>query len=154
MHPSYKPNDVIEVNQAPFSLTRWGWGEFPIRVQLHLRSSGKKTIDIIHQLLLDKSLTGSQVLGSERPYNIEIDRAIVEQNPENETTVPTKDAVMNRDDKQHLALGNQILHPEELDQVELETKLDTLLHSIVEDYPLIRKGKLIQYELYSVSQLA
>jgi len=33
LHPSYKPN-IIDVNYPPFHLTRYGWGEFPIRVQL------------------------------------------------------------------------------------------------------------------------
>uniref|UniRef100_A0A4W3I070 YEATS domain containing 2 n=1 Tax=Callorhinchus milii TaxID=7868 RepID=A0A4W3I070_CALMI len=32
LHPSYKPNDLVEVSEPPFHLTRRGWGEFP---QLH-----------------------------------------------------------------------------------------------------------------------
>lgn len=29
LHPSYKPNDLVEVSEPPFHLTRRGWGEFP-----------------------------------------------------------------------------------------------------------------------------
>lgn len=34
LHPSYRPNDVIEVCEAPFQISRRGWGEFPVRVQV------------------------------------------------------------------------------------------------------------------------
>ena len=37
-------------SQAPFHLTRRGWGEFPVRVQLHFRDGVTKSIDIIHKL--------------------------------------------------------------------------------------------------------
>lgn len=51
LHPSYKPNDVIDVSKPPFHLTRLGWGEFPIRVQLHFADSRRnKVVDVFHQL--------------------------------------------------------------------------------------------------------
>jgi hypothetical protein len=51
LHPSYKPNDVIDVSKSPFHLTRLGWGEFPIRVQLHFVDSRRnKLVDVFHQL--------------------------------------------------------------------------------------------------------
>jgi hypothetical protein len=54
LHPSYKPNDLVTIINPPFHLTRRGWGEFPVRVQLHLRD-GKK-VDVIHNLkVTDKS---------------------------------------------------------------------------------------------------
>ena len=37
IHPSYHPHDLVEVANAPFHLTRRGWGEFPARVQIHFR---------------------------------------------------------------------------------------------------------------------
>jgi len=36
--------------RAPFHLTRRGWGEFPVRVQLHFKDGVTKSIDIIHKL--------------------------------------------------------------------------------------------------------
>ncbi|VEN45947.1 unnamed protein product [Callosobruchus maculatus] len=65
LHPSYKPNDVVEVNESPFHLSRRGWGEFPLRVQIFFKNSLNKPVDIVHNLKLDKSCTGRQVLGNE-----------------------------------------------------------------------------------------
>uniref|UniRef100_A0A8C5AT27 YEATS domain containing 2 n=1 Tax=Gadus morhua TaxID=8049 RepID=A0A8C5AT27_GADMO len=50
LHPSYKPNDLVEVSEPPFHLTRRGWGEFPVRIQIHFKDPRNKRIDIIHQL--------------------------------------------------------------------------------------------------------
>uniref|UniRef100_A0A6Q2X5R0 YEATS domain-containing protein 2 n=1 Tax=Esox lucius TaxID=8010 RepID=A0A6Q2X5R0_ESOLU len=50
LHPSYKPNDLVEVSEPPFHLTRRGWGEFPVRIQIHFKDPRNKRIDIIHHL--------------------------------------------------------------------------------------------------------
>lgn len=65
LHPSYRPNDVVEVTSSPFHLSRRGWGEFPLRVQLHFKNILNKPVDIIHHLKLDRTYTGLQTLGSE-----------------------------------------------------------------------------------------
>jgi thiol-disulfide isomerase/thioredoxin len=65
LHPSYKPNDVVELLSTPFYLSRYGWGEFPIRIQLHFTNSFNKPVDIIHYLKLDRTFTGLQTIGSE-----------------------------------------------------------------------------------------
>ncbi|XP_033230994.1 YEATS domain-containing protein 2 [Belonocnema kinseyi] len=65
LHPSYRPNDVVEVTSPPFHLSRRGWGEFPLRVQLHFKNALNKPMDIIHHLKLDRTYTGLQTLGSE-----------------------------------------------------------------------------------------
>lgn len=70
LHPSYRPNDVVEVTAAPFCLSRRGWGEFPLRVQLHFKSAFNKPMDIIHHLKLDRTYTGLQTLGSETLVDI------------------------------------------------------------------------------------
>uniref|UniRef100_A0A8C2CE25 YEATS domain-containing protein 2 n=1 Tax=Cyprinus carpio TaxID=7962 RepID=A0A8C2CE25_CYPCA len=57
LHPSYKPNDLVEVSEPPFHLTRRGWGEFPVRVQIHFKDQRNKRIDIIHHLKLDRTYT-------------------------------------------------------------------------------------------------
>ncbi|KAI8980462.1 hypothetical protein BDB01DRAFT_851750 [Pilobolus umbonatus] len=75
LHPSYKPHDVVDVTEAPFRITRLGWGEFPIRIQLFFVDNKRnKSIDIIHHLKLDESHSGKQVLGGERNIDIELDR--------------------------------------------------------------------------------
>ncbi|RXM31463.1 hypothetical protein EOD39_6967 [Acipenser ruthenus] len=65
LHPSYKPNDLVEVSEPPFHLTRRGWGEFPVRFQIHFKDPRNKRIDIIHHLKLDRTYTGLQTLGAE-----------------------------------------------------------------------------------------
>ncbi|XP_076763696.1 YEATS domain containing 2 homolog D12 [Xylocopa sonorina] len=70
LHPSYRPNDVVEVSTAPFCLSRRGWGEFPLRVQLHFKSAFNKPMDVIHHLKLDRTYTGLQTLGSETLVDI------------------------------------------------------------------------------------
>ncbi|KAG8445434.1 hypothetical protein GDO86_010276 [Hymenochirus boettgeri] len=72
LHPSYKPNDLVEVSEPPFHLTRRGWGEFPVRVQIHFKDSQNKRIDIIHNLKLDRTYTGLQTLGAETVVEVEI----------------------------------------------------------------------------------
>ncbi|XP_070165829.1 uncharacterized protein D12 [Polyergus mexicanus] len=88
LHPSYRPNDVIEVTSYPFHLSRRGWGEFPVRVQLHFKNVLDKPIDIIHHLKLDRTYTGLQTLGSETLVDIWIHTAETcnfEQNNSNES---------------------------------------------------------------------
>ena len=72
LHPSYHPNDIILVSKPPFHLTRLGWGEFPIRIQLEFRDRQNKPVDIIHSLTLDKTHTGQQTLGAETVVDLEI----------------------------------------------------------------------------------
>ncbi|XP_015111000.1 YEATS domain-containing protein 2 [Diachasma alloeum] len=70
LHPSYRPNDVVDVTSPPFHLCRRGWGEFPLRVQLHFKNQNNKPMDIIHHLKLDRTYTGLQTLGSETVVDI------------------------------------------------------------------------------------
>ncbi|KAM4605561.1 YEATS domain-containing protein 2 [Polymixia lowei] len=74
LHPSYKPNDLVEVSEPPFHLTRRGWGEFPVRIQIHFKDPRNKRIDIIHQLKLDRTYTGLQTLGAETVVDVELHR--------------------------------------------------------------------------------
>ncbi|CAL9688773.1 unnamed protein product [Knipowitschia caucasica] len=74
LHPSYKPNDLVEVSEPPFHLTRRGWGEFPVRIQIHFNDPRNKRVDIIHQLKLDRTYTGLQTLGAETVVDVELHR--------------------------------------------------------------------------------
>ena len=67
LHPSYKPNDVIELTQAPFRIVRYGWGEFPIRIRVEFHDHERnKPVDIIHSLALETQHTGHPVQHPER----------------------------------------------------------------------------------------
>ncbi|KAF7282460.1 hypothetical protein GWI33_002636 [Rhynchophorus ferrugineus] len=70
LHPSYKPHDVVEVSQPPYHLSRRGWGEFPLKVQIFFKSTRNKPVEIIHNLKLDKTFTERQTLGNETEETI------------------------------------------------------------------------------------
>jgi YEATS domain-contaning protein 2 len=63
---SYKPNDVIEVCSAPFHLTRRGYKEFLVRLVIFFKDEiDLKPIQVFHQLVFDKNLTGKQIIVKE-----------------------------------------------------------------------------------------
>ena len=72
LHPSYHPNDIVRITTPPFHLTRLGWGEFPVRVQLEFCDKRNKPSDIIHNLVLDRTHTGLQTLGAETVVDLDI----------------------------------------------------------------------------------
>ena len=72
LHPSYHPNDIVRISQPPFHLTRYGWGEFPVRVQLEFSNKRNKHVDIIHNLVLDRTHTGHQTLGAETVVDLDL----------------------------------------------------------------------------------
>ena len=72
LHPSYHPNDIVRVKNPPFHLTRLGWGEFPVRVQLEFCDRSNKSVDIIHNLVLDRTHTGQQTLGAETVVDLDV----------------------------------------------------------------------------------
>lgn len=47
------------LSEPPFHLTRRGWGEFPVRIQIHFKDPRNKRIDIIHQLKVSVSYGSS-----------------------------------------------------------------------------------------------
>lgn len=66
LHPSYRPNDVVDVDAPPFQLARRGWGEFPVRLQLFFDPQiDQKPVQLVHNLVLDKTLSGLQTMGAE-----------------------------------------------------------------------------------------
>lgn len=65
LHESYSPHDVVEVTAHPFHLTRRGWGEFPLKVEIYFANLENKPVQVVHNLKLDKTLTGHQTLGAE-----------------------------------------------------------------------------------------
>ncbi|KAJ2807226.1 hypothetical protein H4R20_001374 [Coemansia guatemalensis] len=74
LHPSYRPDDIVDLASSSLELTRWGWGEFPVRIQIFFRDRRNKPIDLIHMLRLDNHRSGAEVVGSETPVDFELDR--------------------------------------------------------------------------------
>lgn len=51
-------------SSPPFQITKRGWGEFPVRVQLYFHEHlGQKPLQIFHTIILDKKHTGLQTMG-------------------------------------------------------------------------------------------
>lgn len=82
LHPSYHPNDVVDVTSPPFHLVRRGWAEFPARVQIHFRNQrlpgqdSLRPVDIVHCIKLDKTYTGLQTLGAETVVDVSLSRPV------------------------------------------------------------------------------
>eukprot|EP01090_Pellita_catalonica_P010638 TRINITY_DN2206_c0_g2_i1.p1 TRINITY_DN2206_c0_g2~~TRINITY_DN2206_c0_g2_i1.p1 ORF type:complete len:681 (+),score=117.61 TRINITY_DN2206_c0_g2_i1:3-2045(+) len=94
LHPSFAPNDVVDVISPPFHLTRRGWGEFPIRAQLHFVDATNKPVDIIHSLKFDHTKSGLQMLGGETCEDVELNKKFFDdqqsQSSTTTTTAPSK----------------------------------------------------------------
>lgn len=81
LHPSYRPNDIIDVLMpgppgtfTALELTRSGWGEFPIRMQIHFWDPRNRPLEIVHYLRVLTANTGKFIVTAEQVYDIEIDR--------------------------------------------------------------------------------
>ena len=75
LHPVYKPNDVIDVYEHPFTIERPAWGEFPIKIQLHFFDERNKPVDLVHMLSIYTSISSKYDQGVERLHEVEIDRS-------------------------------------------------------------------------------
>lgn len=134
LHPSYKPHDVVDVTEPPFKLTRLGWGEFPIRVQLFFVDKKRnKTVDLIHHLKLDDSHSGKQLLGSERSIEIELDR--------NTDFKDTSSTPSSGQQQQQLSQKPQEVEPPTVMAVKQKMSLlGGILKESVRRFPLVRAG--------------
>ena len=75
MHPDFSPFDVVDVDHPPFQITKYGWGECPVRLQIHFHDFKRNSpINIIHVLKLDPLKGGRTVIGSRRRLEIDLDR--------------------------------------------------------------------------------
>jgi len=106
LHPSYAPNDIIKVTQAPFHLIRRGWGEFPIRIQLHFINPNQRPVDIIHNLKLDKTKTGQQTLGAETIVDIELERTSLKDSTNFEGKCISSNDILNHAVKNYISANN------------------------------------------------
>ncbi|XP_037959727.1 putative uncharacterized protein DDB_G0282133 [Teleopsis dalmanni] len=71
LHPSYAPNQVVDITSAPFQICRRGWGEFPVRIQIFFHDYFQQNpLQFVHKLILDKTFSGMHVMGSETVVQI------------------------------------------------------------------------------------
>lgn len=74
LHPSYKPNDVVRVEEKPFELAMTGWGEFPALLEVIFTDPKNKPVEFVHYIRLRPCTSRSLQLMSEQAYDIELDR--------------------------------------------------------------------------------
>lgn len=133
LHPSYHPNDIVRVANPPFHLTRLGWGEFPVRVQLEFCDRSNKPVDIIHNLVLDRTHTGQQTLGAETVVDLDItvkgkeqvgsslangiDIPLTVRNKENTYHSKTKVSALSNEKEIDISVASFVLHTQPKNEV-------------------------------------
>ncbi|KAH8335244.1 hypothetical protein KR067_011249, partial [Drosophila pandora] len=66
LHHSYRPNNIVDVHDPPFQISRRGWGEFPMRIQLFFQDHlHQKPVQLVHNVVLDKTMCGMHTMGAE-----------------------------------------------------------------------------------------
>ena len=74
LHSSYKPDDVVQLEQYPFVISRTRWGEFPLKIELDFVGA-KHPIPLYYQLRLTQGRNSTRwVLGNELKYNIKLEK--------------------------------------------------------------------------------
>lgn len=106
LHPSYRPHDVIEVRESPFHLSRRGWGEFPLRVQIFFKCPFNKPVSIVHNLKLEKTFTGRQTLGNETLVDVYLHDNSLEKKPATITKPPEEMIDNNLNNSVHSIFQN------------------------------------------------
>ncbi|RKO83955.1 hypothetical protein BDK51DRAFT_37265 [Blyttiomyces helicus] len=59
LHPDYRPYHVVDDNDPPFHLSRYGWSDCLVRLQVHFVDPRNKPFDIIFILKLERSFSFS-----------------------------------------------------------------------------------------------
>ena len=130
LHPSYRPNDVIDVTSPPFQLTRRGWGEFPIRLMVHFyKHIQQKPVQIIHSLVLDKKFSGHQTMGAETILEMWINNSLLHTiNGNRLTQKDTSNSINVREQQQD---EDFLKHPKIIVKKEIEFS-DVVNENIIE----------------------
>ncbi|CAK1548785.1 unnamed protein product [Leptosia nina] len=71
LHHSYAPHHNVHLRKPPFQISRRGWGEFPVKLELHFALPEVNRPSIVsHTIKLDRHYTGLQTLGGETIVDI------------------------------------------------------------------------------------
>ncbi|CAG8481281.1 19181_t:CDS:10 [Dentiscutata erythropus] len=142
LHPSYRPLDVVDVTEPPFQLTRFGWGEFPIQIQIIFVDNKNKPVDLIHNLKLDNIHNGKQQLGNERAFDLELDRNTQFIDPKAEGPINHTINIVRDIPKQDISETNNALietdAKESLQKEKSNDRLDSEIMNALE--PLLNKA--------------
>lgn len=111
LHHSYRPNDIVDVHSPPFQLTRRGWGEFPMRIQLYFQEHlQQKPVQLMHNIVLDKTMCGLHTMGGETTVEVWL-RSDANATPEITTTTLTPSVTIKREPSTTTPAPNTYLLP-------------------------------------------
>lgn len=132
LHPDYKPYDVIDVTSPPFAITRFGWGECPVRIQLHFWDNRvNKPVNAVHVLKFDGFRTGDDLVGAERMLEVELDKSTKLKDTHALGTAEHMDPKTS-----HLTLPTTTQRP----KVSLDAETADLLNQLCKRFPLVRNS--------------
>ncbi|KAH8400489.1 hypothetical protein KR222_001764, partial [Zaprionus bogoriensis] len=115
LHHSYRPNDIVDVHAPPFQLTRRGWGEFPMRIQLYFQEHlQQKPVQLMHNIVLDKTMCGLHTMGGETTVEVWL-RADAALMPEPIVPVAAKEPLLSPVDNSKPRTISITQNKEELD---------------------------------------
>ena len=139
LHPSYRPNDLVAVSRPPYQLVRRGWGEFPVRIQVHFCNPSNKPLDIIHVLKLDQLKTGRQMFGAETITRVSL-TDVVPSNGRPHSTIHNKDPYYCTGQELPSSDTSSPPLPDMYPLLPFSKVLDQILNAS-HDFPLISKSK-------------
>ncbi|XP_047513448.1 uncharacterized protein LOC125055183 [Pieris napi] len=71
LHHSYAPHHIVTLRKPPFHISRRGWGEFPVKLDLHFpHPEMNRPTTVTHNIKLDRQYTGLQTLGAETVVDV------------------------------------------------------------------------------------
>ncbi|XP_054743707.1 YEATS domain-containing protein 2 isoform X2 [Anastrepha obliqua] len=139
LHPSFRPNDIVDIRAPPFQIARRGWGEFPMRIQLffhdHLQ---QKPVQLIHNLVLDRTLSGMHTLGAETLMEIWLRTdAVIKQEqitPCIEENIEDNEEYMSKEKiAPPISVSQSIIDPTAISHVNTTTKHRTISFSPIKE---------------------
>lgn len=77
--PTFQPHHIVEINEAPFQISRRGGAQHPVRVQLHTLDTKSRPTNLIHHLHVEKENTVLPTQGEETIVEIDFDRMSFER---------------------------------------------------------------------------
>lgn len=109
LHPSYRPNDIVDVTEPPFELIRSGWGEFPIRIQIHFWDPRNRPVELVHLVRVLTATTGKYTTLAEQAHDLDLDRRTDFKSRGSMVTLPeleSRAAKVSDDDVLSMAIGD------------------------------------------------
>ncbi|KAH6578641.1 hypothetical protein BASA61_000106 [Batrachochytrium salamandrivorans] len=116
LHPDYRPFDVVDVDYPPFELSRLGWGECPVRLQIYFWDPINKPINIIHMLNVELEINRLTKLKNIADVSV-IPIAKEDSTPHSTTVADSKFEVTEfLDDIPTIEKSSVDIHPRERDE--------------------------------------